>query len=234
MRLAVAGRSLLVLDLDGTLAPIVADPNMARLRESTRQLLVKVAGRYPTVVLTGRDRRAAARLLRGVPLRMIIGNHGLDLGGSRAAKTVTAWVRQLRAQRGVLKDVLIERKHLSIAADYRGSADRAGARRRALRVAAALVPAPRVIPGKGSVNLIPNIGIDKGTTLRRLLKRFRAQNAVFVGDDATDETAFVAARGSNVLTVRVGTSSDTAAKFALASQLQIDALLRRLLQERSR
>jgi len=229
LRQAVAGRTLLVFDLDGTLAPIAASPDTARIRAATRRLLVSVASRYPTVVLTGRDRRDAARMLRAIPLRMIVGNHGLDLGGNGASRTVASWAQQLRAHRRALVGVNVERKQLSLTAHYRGVKDPAGARRRVLRVMGSLIPVPRIVPGKASVNVLPDIGLDKGTALRKLIRYFKARATVYVGDDATDEDAFVAGEAYSAVTVRVGTSSHTAARFSLATQGQVDALLAYLL-----
>jgi trehalose 6-phosphate phosphatase len=219
----------LVFDLDGTLAAITQRPEAARLRARTRRLLALVAARYPTVVLTGRDRADAALLLRGVPLRMVVGNHGLDLGGGRASRTVASWTQQLRSHRRTLTGVYVERKELSLTAHYRGASDPAATRRRIMGVVEGLLPAPRIVSGKSCVNVLPDIGLDKGTALRRLIRDFRPRSTIFVGDDATDEDAFVAGKEFSVLTVRVGTSSHTAAMFCLESQAKIDALLSRLL-----
>jgi trehalose 6-phosphate phosphatase len=221
---------LLVFDLDGTLAAIAPKPEDARLRPRTRRLLAAVARRYTTVVLTGRDRQDAALMLRGVPLKMVVGNHGLDFGGEpRASRTVAAWSQQLRAHRRALSGVYVERKELSLTAHYRGVSDLGATRRRVLRIVQSLVPTPRLVPGKASVNVLPDIGLNKGTALRRLIRYYRARSTLYVGDDATDEDAFSAGEAYEVLTVRVGTSEKTAARYALESQRKIDELLTRLL-----
>jgi trehalose 6-phosphate phosphatase len=229
LRQAIAGRVLFVFDLDGTLAPIASRPDAAQIRAPTRRLLASMARRLPTVVLTGRDRRDAGRMLRGVPLRMVVGNHGLDLGGNGASRTVASWSQQLRSHRRTLSGVFVERKELTLTAHYRGVEDAASTRRRVVRIANSLIPAPRIVPGKASVNLLPDIGLDKGTALRKLIRYFRARSAVYVGDDATDEDAFVAGKAYSVLTIRVGTSDHTAARFMLPSQGKMDALLQHLL-----
>jgi trehalose 6-phosphate phosphatase len=226
---AVSGRTLLVFDLDGTLAPIAVRPRSAKLRPRTRRLLSAVAACYPTAVLTGRDRRDAARILRGIPLRMIVGNHGLDLGGAMAVPIVAAWAAELRRSRATLTGVLVEQKRRSIALHFRGVANPAATRRRLLRLASRLSPVPRVVAGKAIVNFLPDLGLDKGTALRGLMRRFKAPSAIYVGDDDTDEDAFEAGRGRRVLTVRVGTSERTAARFSLPSQSKVDTFLQRLL-----
>ncbi|HWV94312.1 MAG TPA: trehalose-phosphatase, partial [Vicinamibacterales bacterium] len=45
---------LLAFDYDGTLSPIAPTPERARLPATTRRLLVRVARRYPLVVISGR------------------------------------------------------------------------------------------------------------------------------------------------------------------------------------
>jgi trehalose 6-phosphate phosphatase len=222
----------LVFDLDGTLVPIAATPSAARMRRSTRRLLALVAARFPTVILTGRDRKDAARHLRGIPVKMIVGNHGLDLGGAGAIRVVSGWERQLRKRRTALRGITIEKKRLTISAHYRGAPDAALARRRVMRVVQRLAPSPRIVAGKELVNLLPDIGIDKGTALRRLMRHFRARSALYVGDDASDEDAFKAGNSYSVLTVRVGVSSRTAAQFALTTQAHMDTLLAHLLDAR--
>src|SRR6185295_11415249 len=78
---------LVAFDFDGTLAPIVADPTAAAMAPSTRRLFREVAALYPCAVISGRSRADLAGRLRGVPLREIVGNHGLEpaLGGRQRA-----------------------------------------------------------------------------------------------------------------------------------------------------
>ncbi|MGH8482757.1 MAG: trehalose-phosphatase, partial [Nevskiaceae bacterium] len=58
--------AMIALDYDGTLAPIVARPEDASMSARTRELLSRIARRYPVVILTGRSRRDALRLLDGI------------------------------------------------------------------------------------------------------------------------------------------------------------------------
>ena len=46
--------TLIVLDFDGTLAPIVGDRNAAGMSGRTRAVLRRLAGLYPVAVLSGR------------------------------------------------------------------------------------------------------------------------------------------------------------------------------------
>ena len=57
---------LLALDYDGTLAPLVREPERATMRLSTRLLLKRASRLYPCVVISGRGRADASARLRGM------------------------------------------------------------------------------------------------------------------------------------------------------------------------
>jgi trehalose 6-phosphate phosphatase len=66
-------------DIDGTLAPIVPDPEDAAVPEETRQVLREIARRYPVVAcVTGRQ-ALEGRWIVGVEELVYSGNHGLEL-----------------------------------------------------------------------------------------------------------------------------------------------------------
>ena len=68
---------LVAFDYDGTLAPIVAVPERAHMRATTRRLLRRVAERYPCVVISGRARADLIPRLKDIPVAH-------DLGESRS------------------------------------------------------------------------------------------------------------------------------------------------------
>jgi trehalose 6-phosphate phosphatase len=86
---------LVALDFDGTLAPIVREPDRARMRATTRALLQAVARIYPTLVISGRGRADVAARVRGTGLRAVIGNHGIEPGHTIARRAP----RSLRRRR---------------------------------------------------------------------------------------------------------------------------------------
>lgn len=67
---------LLAFDYDGTLAPIVAEPERARMRDRTRRLLADVARCYPCVVISGRRLDDVTRRLGRIPVWYVFGNFG--------------------------------------------------------------------------------------------------------------------------------------------------------------
>ena len=125
--------------------------------------------------------------------------------------------------------VELEDKRYSLSLHYRRATNKRAARD-ALRDAAAALPAPaRVVLGKQVINVVPAGAPDKGSALLALRERLGAETALFVGDDVTDEDVFRIDQPDTLLTIRVGVKKTSAAAFAIPSQRDIDALLRRLI-----
>ncbi len=227
----VATRVLLAFDFDGTLAPIVAVPAAARMRAATRPLLAEAARRYPAAVVSGRALADVGARVRGIPLRVVFGNHGLERSTkpSTPSARVARWAGMLRAALDGWTGVVIEDKGHSVAVHYRGAPDRARARR-AVEAAAATLRGARVIGGLEAVNVLPGRAAHKGTALRAALAICRCDRAIYVGDEHTDEDAFGALPTGSLLGIRVGASRQTRARFHVRSQREVDELLRLLIE----
>ena len=226
-----AGRALLVLDFDGTLAPIVVDRDRARLPATTRRRLIALAKLYPVAVVSGRARADVAARLAGVPLRAIVGNHGAEDGSADApSPRVRRWRQKLEADFADLPGVEIEDKGGSLSVHYRRATDH----RKAFRAVASAVDrlaGVRRVDGHAVVNVVPKNAPHKGTAVRRLRRELGADEVLFVGDDVTDEDAFALA-GPGLLGVRVGPSRTTAASHHLKDQREMDTLLDELVRLR--
>jgi trehalose 6-phosphate phosphatase len=236
-------RALLAFDFDGTLAPIVNDPAAAHMRARTRELLVRAAELYPTVVISGRTRADTQERVTGVPLREVIGNHGAERGAdghadaaTRAAlRTVQRWRQLLERRLGELSGVFIEDKGLSLSIHYRQSRGKKQARAAILAAAAAIEREEplRLMGGKQVVNLLPEGAPHKGVALERARARLGCDTALYVGDDQTDEDVFALDQPGRLLSVRVGARALSHAHYYLRSQREIDGLLRVLIRVRS-
>ena len=229
---------LLAFDYDGTLAPIVRDPERAAMRATTRRLLAEVALKYPCVVISGRARADALDRLQGVGTVEVIGNHGTEPWQvSRGAlRAVRQWGPLLSHRLAPLQGVTVEEKGYSLAIHYRRSREKATART-AIQKAAASLGDVRLIRGKQVVNVLPTDAPHKGMALQKARARFGCDTALYVGDDDTDEDVFALDQPGRLLTVRVGRKLDSLAGYFLRNQAEIDALLRvlrRLGQERQR
>jgi trehalose 6-phosphate phosphatase len=217
---------LLALDYDGTLAPIVNDPQKAHMRSRTRDLLAEVARLYPCAVISGRAQQDVLRRLRGVGVIEAIGNHGLEpskYAGPLMGK-VRRWLPVLEAGLRGLKGVVIEDKVFSLAVHYRLSREKRKARE-AIREAAASLSDVRTIGGKMVVNLVPEGAPHKGMALRGARARFQCDTAIYVGDDDTDEDVFGLDEPGRLLGIRVEKSEDSRAEYFIEGQAEMDDLL---------
>jgi len=180
-------RVLLALDFDGTLAPIVRDPDAATMRTTTAQRLAEAARRYPCVVISGRALSDVRRKVTAIPLRAVYGNHGMEpwSGLARARRLVAKWRGQLACSLPPVPGVVIEDKGPSLAIHYRQARSRTLLRRLILEVVDELQRS-RVVDGKMVVNLLPADAPDKGIALLRLCRRFRCDSAIYLGDDEND------------------------------------------------
>lgn len=232
-RFAVPG-TLVALDFDGTLAPIVRDRDRAALRPSTRKLLAELAVRYPCMILSGRARSDLRERLCGTGINAVIGNHGIEPWSASATleNTVRRWLPLLRDKLGHLRGVDIENKRFSVAVHYR-HAENSEQARRAIAATAETLDKVRLIGGKQVVNILPARAPHKGTALERHLTRSRCQRAIYVGDDDTDEDAFALADRRQILGVRIGRNRDSLAEYYLRRQPEIDRFIRLLLEFRT-
>jgi trehalose 6-phosphate phosphatase len=194
-------RAAVLLDVDGTLAPIVPRPEDARIPDEVRRELARLAGRYALVAcVSGRPGPDVERLL-GVEGVAIVGEHGLELApeAGRWADAVAAFAD------GV--DWPAERKPLSVSFHFRRSDDEAAARAYLERVAEA-AERQGLIPrwGRKVLEVRPPVAADKGTAVTALLARAGVDRALYAGDDTTDVDAF---RGLDGLAVAVRVAVDS-------------------------
>jgi len=222
-------RAAVLLDVDGTLAPIVERAEDARVPDETRTEVARLAGRYALVACgSGRPGAEVERML-DVPGVAIVGEHGLELApeAERWAETVAAFGR------GV--DWPAERKPLSLSFHFRRADDEAAARAYLERVAEA-AEREGLVPrwGRKVLEVRPPVSADKGTAVTALVARAGVDRALYAGDDTTDIDAF---RGLDGLdhAVRVAVDSGEApAALVAAADLVVDgtdgvlALLRSL------
>jgi trehalose 6-phosphate phosphatase len=231
----VRRRTLLAFDFDGTLAPIIADRAFARMRSETAALLRTASLLFPCAVISGRARADVLKRVADVPLAAVIGNHGAERGfgplDRSLARRVTAWGETLRRSLRHLRGVEIEDKRFSVAVHYRRTSSWRESERQILGAAAGLDEAT-AFGGHAVVNILPSGAPTKGDAIRALCERERASLAVYVGDDRTDEEAFRADRVG--ISIRVGASETSSARYSLADQSQIDHLLRALIAARAR
>jgi len=229
-----SGNVLLAFDFDGTLAPIVSDPDRAAIRPSTRKLLQTLASQYPSIVVSGRSRADVHRRLRGIGFKETIGNHGIEPWSSShaIARAVAAWVPPLRRGLKGFRGVVVENKRFSLSVHYRKERKKRAAVDAISEIARTL-PGARLVGGKQVVNIVPKGAPDKGIAVERETGKRHCDKAIYVGDDETDERVFALARPGRLLTIRVGANRFSLARFYLRDQREIDRLLRTLIELRT-
>jgi trehalose 6-phosphate phosphatase len=222
-------RAAVLLDVDGTLAPIVARPDLATVPGETRAELRRLAGRYALVAcVSGRTGEDAARMV-GVEGVAYVGVHGLEL-----APEAERWRETLRPF-AALDWPWLEDKGLTVAFHWREAEDEGAARSQldevAVRAEAAGLEARW---GRKVLELRPPVEADKGTAVRSLLDARSLDRALYAGDDTTDLDAFRGLDGLEVA-VRVAVASAEAppglreaADLVVASPAELLDLLRRL------
>ena len=246
------GQVLVALDFDGTLAEIVPDPADATLPESIYKLLDALNNqpRFAVAVVSG---RSLVDLKERVNLPDIAyaGDHGLEISGPgfrhipQEAEEFRATVAEIgEALEAALKDipgVIFEHKGLSMSIHYRLAPldQRTAALRTIRRVTKRYLDrdAVRVVKGKEVVNLLPPVDWHKGAALRWLLdlldsmpRRVGGILPIYIGDDVTDEDAFMAVRESG-FAVRVGRPKPTsAAPYYVKSTTEVEEVLQALLE----
>jgi len=227
---------LLFLDYDGTLAPIRSDPAKVRIPPSRKDILMKLARRFPAAIVSGRSLKDL-RAQVGLPGIAYAGNHGLEVRRGQtlwihpeAKKAMPVLKKTLREAERRLKHipgVCVDDKGLSASVHFRRA--HVGDIPEIRRILRSLVPAApgrlMMTRGKKVFEIRPAVDWDKGQSvlcLSNLIDPAGEATPVYIGDDRTDEDAFRALVGRG-LTVHVGKSRRTAARYRL---LDVDAVWR--------
>jgi trehalose 6-phosphate phosphatase len=195
------GRAAILLDVDGTLAPIVVRPELAEVPEETRSELRRLVDRYALVACISGRTGAEARRLVGVDGVVYVGVHGLEL-----APDAEAWREALRPF-AALDWPWTEDKGLTVAFHWREAPDD-GAARAELETVSERARAAGLEArwGRKVLELRPPVEADKGTAVRALLEERGLVRALYAGDDTTDLDAFRGLDGCEVA-VRVAVAS---------------------------
>lgn len=217
----VVEKPLLFLDYDGTLAPIVDDPEAARPHSRAPALLRQLDARYPLWIVTGRDLDSLASFLdESYPA---IGLHGAQKGivggASEHLMSEEAEISLERLRNSVPSGdgISVEEKDRTFAVHYREAEDKDEVRRRLEEWLEDAPPILDAIWGKAVVELRPG-EFSKGTAVCQIADEHPDRTPVYVGDDATDEDAFkaLAELDRSVVTVKVG-EGETKAAYRLAN-----------------
>jgi trehalose 6-phosphate phosphatase len=234
-------RVAIFLDFDGTLVDIAPRPQLVRLKPATRRILERLARRplATLVVISGRRREELVHYI-GIPNIRYLGLYGWESSRASAvpfpAKTALRKARlHLEAQLRAYPSVWIENKRSSFSVHLLDvpaalqSRVRSTLRSQLKRYRHAL----RSVENLRDVEVLPRSIPGKGRAVRRLLAQpaFRGAFPFYFGDDFSDESGFLAVRRG--ISVHVGKSRTTHARFSLRNPAEVTAALLKLEAELS-
>jgi trehalose 6-phosphate phosphatase len=228
-----AAETVVGLDFDGTLAPIVEDPAQAHIHPDAGQVLVDLAAQVLAIaVVTGRPARQALDLGGLERVGNAIGDTGKELylfgqyGNERWSSTsrrvisprppqglatLTAELPAILRRHGA-EQAHIEEKGLAVAVHTRRAPDPDGTFEALLPVLEEQAARYNLVvePGRRVIE-VRSPGMDKGVVVEKLVDELDAGGVVFIGDDLGDVDAFravadLARRG--LPTLRVCSASD--------------------------
>ena len=224
------------MDYDGTLAPIVDRPDLARMPRQTQEALVELkalTSPEPDLVIgiiTARSLEdVSARV--GIDGLLYAGNHGLEIRGpnlefvhAEALKikgSVDQVYLRLKEELAIHPGAFAEHKGLSLTVHYRLVDDERVAAVKdtvdeTVRTAVAIGDLV-VSPGKMALEIRPNIAWDKGSAITAIVAALGTQPpdsnppvrdglVMYFGDDLPDEAGFAAAQDTGGMGIFVGTS----------------------------
>jgi trehalose 6-phosphate phosphatase len=197
--------SAVLLDIDGTLAPIVRHATDAHVPEATRTLLIEIAKRYRLVGCVSGRRAASARQVVAIGSIAYVGNHGGELLRAGATRPevdpeLEAWAARVRAFAAHVYTaehqrlrVRSEDKYAIAAFHWRGAPDEAAAAAAVRAIAARAEEQGLAVHwGRKVLEIRPPVVLDKSLGISALLggqgPQFAA--ALYAGDDTTDLDAF--------------------------------------------
>ncbi|MGH2679342.1 MAG: trehalose-phosphatase [Actinomycetota bacterium] len=186
---ARAPRAGVFLDLDGTLAPIVDRPELARALPEALPALVRLVGRIEVVaVISGRP-SDQVRALMDVEGLEIVGTHGLE-----GERSMSAEVLDEIQEVATVVGAWVEPKGAAAAVHFRGLEDPEGAETVSAGRLAVIAAAHdlEVVPGKRILELTPAGRPRKGGAVERIARERVLEAVLFAGDDVGDLDAFAA------------------------------------------
>lgn len=238
-------RPVVLLDFDGTLAPIRSDPTKVTMPLKTREVLQRLVLHCPVAILSGRDLQDVRSRIRLEDL-WYAGSHGFELAGPGDASIVLPAgesalpdldeaERRLSDELELVAGARVDRKRFALAVHYRNVApDAIDQVISTVDVIGGDLPSLRTTHGRRVVELLPNIDWNKGRALRWLLDRMGLSGPdvvpVFAGDDYTDEDALREIHDDGIgIVVRSAEHGDrlTWAHYSAEDPISLTALLTR-------
>lgn len=219
-----AERLGIITDVDGTISPIAPTPEAAQVTPNARKLLTDLVGIIPLVgVISGRG-AADVQARVGVPGMVYIGNHGLERWLNDAVDVpphVAEFIPAMQAARDAInakisavEGMRVEDKGATLSVHYRLVDDHEAVKAQYDPVVREIAEQHglRVFAGRMIFEVRPPIDMNKGSAFDAVVREFKLDAAVYLGDDTTDIDAIKAAQAlrqsGDCLAYGLGVASD--------------------------
>ncbi|KAG2709700.1 hypothetical protein I3760_05G253400 [Carya illinoinensis] len=247
MKTAKGKRIVVFLDYDGTLSPIVDNPDRALMSEEMRAALRGVAKYFPTAIISGRSRDKVTEFVK-LSNVFYAGSHGMDIMAPPIpVKSSTAGNHQTIAPHGKIVTMLeektkkiqgvrIEDNGFCVSVHFRQvRAEDYGILEEKVKSVVEKYPEFHLTEGKMVLEVRPSIEWNKGHALEYLLDTLGFSNSsdvlpLYIGDDRSDEDAFkvIRSRGQGYPIIVSSTPKDTKASYSLQDPSEVLSFLLRL------
>ncbi|WP_353683738.1 trehalose-phosphatase [Thermodesulfovibrio sp. 3907-1M] len=230
----------LFFDFDGTLVPIMKNPEDCYLSYELKEVFKELKNKIKIGIISGRDLKD---LKKRVSIKGVYysGSHGLYIEGPEIkyinpdAERLKDYINKIYREVKKLNDkflgMVVEKKEFSFALHYR----QVDAKNRSTlkKLFSDIISNfnqdyIKILKGKMVFEVLPAVNWNKGSAVSFLISHFKGEHLpVFVGDDITDETVFSEINDKG-LTVKVGYSKKTLAKYFIRNQKEVYRFIKTL------
>jgi trehalose 6-phosphate phosphatase len=242
---------LLATDFDGTLAPIVSDPELAQMSVLDRDALRAICANdgYSVAIVTGRQMEEIRRLVQLDDV-YYAANYGMEIDGpdgfrfrepegERIRSLVTSLAPQLSDSLADISGVVVENKALSITVHHRHVAAEflTTVSRRVSEITAPAVSGGHIRVSNGNrqaIEIVPVNATNKGIAIALILEHVGKTGIqpwpMYMGDDVMDEQGFrlVNDRGGASIIISPGGKDETEAQFFANKPADVSQLISRM------
>jgi alpha,alpha-trehalase len=235
---------VVLLDFDGTLSPIVEQPDDAAMPEAVHDLVRRLAERCTVAIVSGRDREDVARRVR-LPNLWYVGSHGFDIASpdgeiftreeaEPALPELERAEEEVRNELAGIDGIVIERKAFALAVHYR-LASRQGTEK-AIGVVQSIARRSDHLTTHSDllvIELRADVDWHKGHAIDQILATLDVSPAeavpIYVGDGRTDEDAFLTLKERGIAVLVGSPRRPTHAHLRLEGQEEVAPFLEALI-----
>ncbi len=225
----------LFLDFDGTLVPLRRRPSDVKPLDIPLRRVLRGMSKHRRITVSVISGRPLAELKKLVPVPgvRLLGLHGWEGRAVPPLDEERQLVRQAKRtldhRLAGIPGIWVEDKGLGLAVHYRDASPITVRRARRIidEVVGDVGPQIHMMEGSKVWELLPRQIEGKGSATTFLLSKLPSETLpIFVGDDATDESAFQVLRHG--LTIHVGNGHRTRAHFLLRNPEEVEIFLLKL------